>query len=157
RELNLPGGQESLQIGPGEIVPIIHNVSVAPGVRLDWGPVRLLGISRQGNVTTMVIYGEAGSPAELYFSVKGRYTLLEGSGDFQRREEEDLVQLRTRFTRSDVPSIYSFTVAGQKVRVMAVCNELVDRIWFVEKGVIAGPGYVGEVNGASVTAERPWP
>jgi len=157
RELNLPGGRESLQIEPGEIVPIIHNVPVAPGVRLDWGPVRLLGISRQENVTTMVIYGEAGSPAELYFSVKGKYTLLEGAGDFQRREEEDLVQLRTKFKESDVPSIYSFAVGGQKVRIMAVCNELADRVWFVEKGVIFGPKYVGEVIGASVAAERAWP
>ena len=159
RELNLPG-LEPLQIGPGEIVPIIHNVSVAPGVKLDWAPVRLLGISKQGNTTTMVVYGEAGSPAELYFSVKGKYTLIEGSEGFQRREDEELVQLRTMFRDSDVPSLYSFTVGGQKVQIIAVCNGLIDRIWFVEKGVIFGPTYVGDIKGwgkdLNFLGERAW-
>jgi len=159
RELNLPG-LAPLQIGAGEIVPIIHNVSIAPGIGLDWGPVRLLGISKQGNTTTMVIYGEAGSPAELYFSAKGKYALLEGVADFERREEEDVVALRTRFRDSDVPSLYSFAAGGQKVQVIAVSNELVDRIWFVEKGIIFGPRYVDEIKGRGKDlgfwGERSW-
>ncbi|HVV06184.1 MAG TPA: alpha-N-acetylglucosaminidase TIM-barrel domain-containing protein [Puia sp.] len=132
--------QGVLAIAPGEIVPVLHDVAIAPGIKLDWGPVRLLGISRQGNVTTMVIYGEAGSPAELYFSFGGR-----GQG------------IKKIFRNGDTPDVDTISVGGMIVRIMRVNDQLADRVWFVDKRVICGPAYVGEVNGSSVTAERPWP
>jgi len=133
--------QGALTIGPGEIVPVIHNVSVAPGVVLEWGPVRLLGIHRQGTFTTMVIYGGEGTPAELYFSVKGKV------GN---------VVFKDLFRGGDSASTYVFSVGGQKIRIIAMNEVLADRTWFVGKGVIVGPGYVGQMQGASFLAEQAW-
>lgn len=55
--------------------------------------------------------------------------------------------LRTKFRDSDVPVVYSFQVGDRKVRILAVNNVLVDRVWLVEKGIIFGPTYVGEIKG----------
>jgi alpha-N-acetylglucosaminidase len=135
--------QGALSMAPGDILPILHDIPVAPGIKLDWGPVRLLGLSRQGNMTTLTIYGETAGPAELYFSVVGKPVLTGADKEFWTRDGR--VSLNTRFRQSDVPSTYSFEVGGQKVRIIAACNELIDRVWLVEKGVIYGVDYVGEI------------
>ncbi|HVU59069.1 MAG TPA: alpha-N-acetylglucosaminidase TIM-barrel domain-containing protein [Puia sp.] len=136
-------GQGPLEVAPGEIVPILHNIPIAPGIRLDWGPVRLLGISRQGNMTTMVIYGEAGSPAELYFSVEGKPR-----------------ELKNLFRMSVAPNVQAFSAGGQTIRVISVSDVFIDRVWFLEKGLIYGPTYIDEINGwgkgLSFWAEKSW-
>jgi|GEM_PF-36919 len=133
--------QGPLIIGPGEIVPVIHNVYIAPGVVLEWGPVRLLGIHRQGVSTTMVIYGGEGTPAELYFSVKGKV---------------GKVVFKDLFRGGDSVSTYVFSAGGQRVRIVAVNNILADRTWFAGKDVIVGPGYVGQVEENTLVAEQAW-
>jgi alpha-N-acetylglucosaminidase len=135
--------QGPLDVSPGEILPVLHDIPIVPGIRLDWGPVRLLGISKQGNVTTLVIYGEIASPAELYFSVEGKVV----SDDKRLLIGDRKITLREGFRDLDVPSLYSFAVGGQKVRIIAVCNEKIDRVWLVDKGTIYGADYVGEIKG----------
>ncbi len=147
--------QGALSVAAGEIVPIIHDVVVAPGVILEWGPVRLLGLSRQEKTTTLVIYGQAGSPAELYFSVKGKVSPATGAERFVAGEGK--IALRALFRDIDVPDEYAFSVGGLTVRIVAVNEVLANRVWFTEKGVIAGPAYVGEVRGDQFLAERAMP
>lgn len=146
--------QGALTIAPGEIMPIIHHVAIAPGVLLEWGPVRLLGINRQGNTTTLVIYGQTGSPAELYFSVKGKVSPVTGAERFVT--SAGTIALRAFFRDSDVPDEYTFSAGGLIIRILAVNEVLADRVWFTEKGVIAGPAYAGEVQRGLFLTERAW-
>lgn len=135
--------QGALTVAPGEIVSVLHDIAIAPGIRLDWGPVRLLGISKQGNVTTMVIYGEAGSPAELYFSIGGESRVI-----------------KKIFRDSDTPDLDTISAGENTIQVIRVNSELADRVWFVEKGIIVGPAYVDEIKGwgkdLSFWGERAW-
>ena len=95
--ISAPDGTQSepVTIEAGELMPVVQNFSLAPGVKIEWAPTRVLGISRQGNITTLVIYGQVGSPAEVRFKVAG--DLKTASGDMtqaKRRELEFQDQLR---------------------------------------------------------------
>jgi beta-galactosidase len=139
--------QKPLILAPGEILPFIHDFRICPGIMLKWAPVRVLGIQKQGNTTTIVIYGDAGSPAELYFSVHSRPFVMAGAAGVLVKREA--VSYRGIFSDSMSPVVVEFTVGGQVMRVMAMNRELADRTWFVEAAghsyVVCGPAYAGDV------------
>ncbi|HTI08927.1 MAG TPA: beta-galactosidase [Puia sp.] len=155
-------GVGSVVLSPGEIFPIVYHFALDSAVTLEWAPVRVLGISRQGAITTMVIYGAPGSEAEMTFTIRGKVTILQGSGEkASKTAGEGLMTgreisghqqllLHTNFSASNRPSEYVFRAGGQKWRILAVNTSLADRTWFVESAgrnyVVCGPAYVGEVS-----------
>ncbi len=162
----LPAGGPLL-LGPGEIMPVVHDFVMDSAVKLEWAPVRILGISDQGNTTTMVIYGEPGSPAELYFRVRGKAGVLKGVAGFSVTGER--VVLQTKFSDGRIPVEYVFRAGGKKWRILVVNSQLADRTWFPEAGgkqlVVCGPAYVAELRvrsddrqreGVKLVAEFPW-
>src|SRR5258708_6918047 len=143
----------ALSLAPGEIFPVVHHFAMDSLVTLEWAPVRMLGISGQGNITTMVIYGEAGSPAELYFNVRGNAIVLKGGdarsvGAAQEAGGQQVV-LQAKFSDARTPVEYVFSVGGKKWRILAVNSRLADRTWFLESAgrhsIVCGPDYVGDM------------
>lgn len=145
-----------------DIFPIVHHFALDSTVTLEWAPVRVLGIRGQDKTTTIVIYGNAGSPAELSFSVRGKAAVLQG-GDVLTADGQR-VMLRAKFSDARTPAVYIFSVNGRKWRILAVNRQLADRTWFVEargwNDVVCGPDYVGEVRvnnrQSAMIVEKPW-
>ena len=132
-----------------------------PGVTLNVAPTRILGITQQANTTTMVIYGQAGSPAELYFNVPAGTTISAGAPALSLNGTN--LTLQTTYPAGGA-SDFSFQAGSQRVRILAVSDTLADDTWFVDVGtqnyVVCGPQYVGDAavtNGyLQLTTEIPW-
>jgi len=151
----------TMTVNPSEIMPVVAGYSVVPGVTLTVAPTRILGVTQQGATTTMVIYGQAGSPAELYFSVPTGTTISSGGPALALNGNS--ITLQTTYPSTGA-SDYSFQTGSQKVRILVVSDTLADDTWFVDVGiqnyVVVGPQYVGNAtvtNGyLQVAAETPY-
>ena len=137
-----------LTLAPREIMPVVTDTVLAPGIRLTQSTARIFGIARQGNVTTVVVYGPAGEPGELRFHAG------------QTDQVIPVTFAPDRFTESRV------TAGGaETVRVLAVPSDQADRVWFVDvpggTQVVCGPSFVGDADMATgrlrLTTEQPWP
>jgi beta-galactosidase len=152
----------NLTINPSEIVPVVTNFTLINGVTMKVAPTRILGTIQQGNTTTVVIYGQYGSPAELYFSVPSGTTITAGAGALSQDGSGNLT-LKTTFPANNVNS-YIFQTGSQKVRILAMSDSLADDTWFVDAGgnnyIISGPQYVGVANidngNLQINTETPW-
>jgi len=151
-----------LTVNAGEFVPVVTGYQMVDGVTLDVAPVRILGITQQGDTTTLVIYGQPGTPAELYFTVPTG-AVVQAGGSGLTLDASGHMTLKSVFS-AGAPSNYSFKIGSRRVRILAVSDALADKTWFVGSGVqsyvVTGPPYVGSAlteNGAlRVAAESPW-
>lgn len=151
----------SLTINPREIMPVVTGYSLLPGVTLTVAPTRILGLTQQANTTTMVIYGQAGSPAELYFNVPADTTISTGAPAFTLSGTN--LTLRTTYPIAGAAN-FSFQAGSRRMRILVVNDVLADNTWFVDVGsqnyVVIGPQYVGKAtvtNGyLQLTIEIPW-
>ena len=134
-------------LAPGEIMPVLLNVAVAPGIRLERGAVRTLGMFRQGGVTTLVVYGPAGSSTELVFRAGGKRSVVPVA------------------FRDGAPSLIPGATSGsERVRILAVSEGGVDHTWWVDAGtsgyLVYGPSLAGEARlergRLRLTTERQW-
>ena len=142
----------SIQMEAGEIVPVVLDYPLLPGVRLSLGAARILGATTQGQTTTLVIYGAPGEPGELHFHVPaGDVAVGQPAGGAGNTLTADggLVILKTVFP-ADAPRVFTFRVGTRTVRVISERADLADRTWFVpvEGGtkIVCGPDYVGEAD-----------
>jgi beta-galactosidase len=109
----------------------------------------------------MVIYGQAGSPAELYFSVPAGTTVSAGAPALSLNGTN--LTLQTTYPVSGAAN-FSFKTGSRRVRILAVSDTLADDTWFVDAGgqnyVVCGPQYVGDAtvtNGyLQLITEQPW-
>ena len=134
-----------LQLAPGEIVPIVENYPLCPGVKIVMAAARILGISRQGHDTTLVVYGPPGQPIEVHLSVAAGVM----------KDKPSVIKTKAP---SDDNALETFTYyAGPEfVRVLVMNDHLADRTWFVplqaggrntgRNAVVLGPDYVGEAS-----------
>jgi beta-galactosidase len=151
----------SLTVNRNEIMPVVTGYTVIPGVTLAVAPTRILGVTQQADTTTMVIYGQAGSPAELYFSVPAGTTISAGAPELSLTGTN--LTLQTTYPASGAAN-FSFQTGSRRVRILAVNDALADDTWFVEAGkqnyVVCGPQYVGDssvTNGhLQIVTEKPW-
>ena len=145
-----------LALQPGEIVPLLHGVQIAPGVTLDWSSARILGVTRFGHTTTLVAFGDVGRRDQLLFS--GAAIVPEGS-----RVSTSKLTIAEPYSAA-APLVRNFNVGSEQVRVLLMTREQADRTWFAgEPGhelVVTGPAYLGAVDlaGGKLTAqaESPW-
>src|SRR6202035_2045610 len=103
---------------------------------LDWSVVRILGTSKQGNTTTLVVYGEPKSAGYLKFSTTTPVNILEGKNAFTANGGSTVLNIV--FDEKD-PVVYTFKSKTQTVRVLAVSSKLADRTWFAD---VKGKNYV---------------
>jgi beta-galactosidase len=151
----------ALTVNASEIMPVVTQYPLIPGVMLSVAPTRILGITQQAGTTTMVIYGQTGSPAELYFNVPAGTTISAGAAAMSLNGTN--LTLRTTYPASGA-SNFSFQTGSQRVRILAVSDTLADDTWFVDVNtqtyVVCGPQYVG--NGMvtnsylQLITEAPW-
>lgn len=144
---------------PGEIMPVVYNTPIAPGLRLGWAPVRIFGVANQatnqsknqgtnqGAITTLVIYGPPGAPAVLDFMTETRPQILRGGDAFEVTGHG--IRLDAKFPDGP-PQEYLFAVGIHRVRILATNSRQVDQTWFVDSGattyVATGPDYAGELH-----------
>ena len=137
-----------ITLAPREIMPVVTDTTLAPGIRLTQSTARIFGVARQGNVTTVVVYGPAGEPGELRFHAG------------QTDQNIPVTFAPDRFTESRV------TAGGaETVRVLAVPSDQADRVWFVDVAggtqIVCGPSFVGDADVVGghlrLTTEQPWP
>ncbi len=140
--------QGALTLQAGDILPVVHNFALNAAVTLTWAPVKILGIQPQGNTTTIVVYGQPGTPAELYFAEKGKATIVAG-GDALTLTGST-VAFKSTFSGDNKAAEYSFAAGGKTVRILAVNTTLADRTWFIEEAgkqyVVTGPAYAAKLN-----------
>ncbi|HLK59856.1 MAG TPA: hypothetical protein VKU00_25060, partial [Chthonomonadaceae bacterium] len=140
---------------PGEILPIVKDYHLLPDVTLELGATRILGIARQGDTTTLVIYSNptlysnAGDAAYMRFRVPAEgVKILRGVNglDFDPNDKRNVI-LSSEYP-TDEPLEYLFSVGKQRIRILAMGGSLADRTWFVEQGgkqyVIWGPEYLAD-------------
>ena len=152
----------TLTLAPGEIMPVVQDFALTPDVTLRWAPTRILGIVPQGDTTTLVVYGPAGSPAELHFTVPASAHVEQGASGLTAPAPGTLA-LNTQFP-AGAPAEYTFTAGTRRVRILAVNDTLADRTWFVDAGgqsdIVVGPAFVADATagagGLRLTSERPW-
>ncbi len=151
----------SLTVNRNEIMPVVIGYTIIPGVMLDVAPTRILGVTQQGDTTTMVIYGQAGSPSELYFSVPAGTTISVGAPALSLNGTN--LTLQTTYPANGAAD-FSFQTGSRRVRILAMSDTLADDTWFVDAGkqnyVVCGPQYVGNAtvtNGyLQLITEKPW-
>ncbi len=169
------GGANYPEAGPitlnaGEIMPVIRNYPLAAGVKLTLAVGRILGITHQGRSTTLIVYGNAGEPAELHFAALGA-KLLPGFSSGLTLTSTGAV-LHTTIPAM-TPRVSVFRSGSQTVRVLAMPTTMAERTWFLNNGslIACGPDYVGGVqtlpdgtvrldterNGLGPEPAHPWP
>ena len=149
---NADGASFELALEPGEIVPLVHGVEIAPGVRLDWSSARILGTAHFGLTTTVVAFGDAGRTDKLLFSG----TAIEPAGT---KDTTYRLTIAEPYSAS-APVERNFRAGSQQVRILLLTREQADRTWFQgdpgQELVITGPSYLGAVDlqDGKLTAEK---
>ena len=127
-------------------MPLVRDFPLGHGVVLARAAARVLGITEQGDgITTLVVYGQVGTPFELHFALPNGKAVFKGQ--FANQVNED-----------------NLTAGNHRVRILAVSDTLADHTFFVEAGgrnyVVCGPAYVGDVESRGETLrlieELPW-
>lgn len=143
---------KQIDLAPGEIFHIVHNFKIAPGIKIDWSVVRILGASKQNKTTTLVVYGKAGTGGYLKFSSDDVIKPIAGIKAFTGKGKEESLNIVFNET---TPDSYVFNSKDQTIRVLAVSDKLVDDTWFIDvKGknyVVTGPQYIA---GAALVNKR---
>jgi len=127
--LSVDGMSTRLTLGPGEILPIVHDFELTDGVTLNWALARVLGISHQGNTTTMVVYGPSGSPGDIQLSAKTKPAAMPGSKPVVVKGNK--VSIHINFDENH-PLVYTFRSGTKTIRIIAVNTALADRTWFLD-------------------------
>ena len=149
-----------IKLAAGEIMPVVQDYQLTSTVKLVWAPTRIYGIIPQGNTTTLLIYGDTGTSAQLYFKTVGQVKITSGAANF--KTNDGLLGLNAIVATS--PSACSFTVGGKEIKIIVVNDQLASRSWFTEVNeqthITIGPDYaadlISENNQMSLTTERPW-
>lgn len=139
---------DEFTLAPGEIMPIVRKYALAPGVILNHAMTRILGISKQGDVTTIVTYGKAGTGGKLYFEPSDAVVPTVSAPAFSNTSRGTLVKV---FFNEQIPTVYAFKHGEQTIKIIALSTALADRTWFVEHDnrnyIITGPEYVSDISG----------
>ncbi|MDB4925846.1 beta-galactosidase [Mucilaginibacter sp.] len=149
-----------IKLAPGEIMPVVHDYQLTPQVKLAWAPTRIYGIISQENTTTILLYGDAGSSAQLYFNMPKDAKIIKGASNFKM--VDDIMSFNAKIGSS--PLAYNFEAGGQRIRIITVNNVLASHSWFAETGgqthIVIGPDYaadlIGKNNKLSLLIEHPW-
>jgi beta-galactosidase len=134
-----PSG-DTVVLEPGEIMPVVHSLVVGPVLRtgaagsgkagagsgaaalkLEGNTARILAVCRQKKMTTLLVYGKAGSSVVLNFST-GVLRFVVPNGIEPEKH-----------------------MAGPLTRVLVMNKETADRCWIIGDTIVVGPRYVGEM------------
>jgi len=142
-----------IKLAAGEIMPVIKNYDLTPHIKLAWAPTRIYAVERYEKTTRLLVYGDVGTKAQLYFTV-GKGSVNFNSSAFKLNNG----LLSFDATIAAAPTPYLFAVDGHLVRIILVSNELAARSWIDEtnNNTVIGADYLAEVTNTSATVEHPW-
>ncbi|WP_214072810.1 beta-galactosidase [Mucilaginibacter sp. dw_454] len=143
-----------IKLAAGEIMPLVQNYVIAPNIKLVWAPTRIYSVIPQGKTTTLLVYGDVGSKAQLYFTADKEEALTADSVAFGI--DNGLIEFNTVIGAK--PSSYSFIAGKQTIKIITADNDLATHSWFddANSNIIIGPDYLADATASSVTIERPW-
>ncbi|MES2809106.1 MAG: beta-galactosidase [Bacteroidota bacterium] len=152
-----------IKLQPGEIMPVVQDYQLTPSVKLVWSPTRIYNITLQGNTTTILLSGDAGTKATLYFFIMGDMANTNQKQNFWIPRGPGLITFSADVTANS-PMEYSFTAGPKRIRIVVTTDKLASRSWVADAvgqtQLIIGPDYAADLtakNGKyTLTTERPW-
>jgi beta-galactosidase len=153
----------TISLAAHEIFPLVHHFALMPGMRLEWAPVKVLAMTGEGHERTIIIDGDFGQTAQLYFATDGVAAVIKGKEGM--KVSGGRVSLKAVFPEAfGMPVQYSFRVGIDTVRILVMSRAMADRTWLPEWGgqtyIVCGPAYLGDmkVQGRhfSMITERPF-
>ena len=153
------GGKALPSAGPltldtNEIMPVVENAALAPGVQIAVAATHILGTVSQGHTTTLVLYGAPGDPGEVVFApAKGQSFALNTQKNVEpllRTTGERIAYAVTFPAQGLKLSEFKVGEQTQTVRIVAMSTDMADHTYFIDmpegnRDIICGPDYVGEV------------
>ena len=138
-----------ITLAPREILPIVNGYPLVPGVNLRLAATRILGLARQGLITTLIVYGVPGESVEVHFDAKNAIVLQQptsGKQELSVSAKHDSITLLTKFPAM-APTSSVFRVGSRRIRILTMSLDMADRTWFLQGGsvIACGPDYIGEV------------
>jgi beta-galactosidase len=156
----------TLLLDPMEIVPVLVDATLAPGVRAKLAAVRTFGLASQGATTTWIVYGKPNEKGHLDLDLDANAVLVGSTVPpaFQLQGANGMHPAIDLAFSEDGPAELLLRSGGRTLRILAETPAWIDRTWIVgEPGaqtVVTGPAYVGdyaETGGkAQFTIERPF-
>jgi beta-galactosidase len=152
-----------VKLAPGEIMPVVQDYQLTPSINLVWAPTRIYSVIPQGKTTTILISGEAGTNAKLYFFSTGTPAKTTQQKNFMIPLGPGLITFSADVD-SGKPAEYSFTTGKQRIRIVVTTDNLASRSWFAEANgqthLIIGSDYAGDLTAKkgklNLVTERPW-
>ncbi|BCM94212.1 beta-galactosidase [Abditibacteriota bacterium] len=153
----------SMQLERGETLGLVRDFALDGTFKIADSAARILGFARQGNLTTVVIYGGVGQGGRMKFSVSGTQKATANSTAWTGTGNGQDWTLNAPFPASGVIE-QTLTAGKNKLRVLVMNTDAADKTWFVDTkngtSVISGASYIGDVtvngNRVSLTSEEPW-
>jgi beta-galactosidase len=157
-----------IKLASHEMVPLVLQTPISPEVTIDEADTRILGVVQQGNITTLVTYGEAGDTNRLSLGFKSAPQGASASSD------GTAFKVDSKSVTSPIINItFSAEGVGQFVwkwgsktfRLLAMSKETADKTWFVDstagKQIVIGASYLGEFTldksgTPQMTIDTPW-
>jgi beta-galactosidase len=142
-----------LKLAAGEIMPVVQNYAITQQIKLAWAPARIYTVLSYGKTTSILIYGDAGSTAQLFFSIdKGPASF--NSSAFKLNNG----LLAFDATIEAKPSSYLFAVNGHLVRIILINNALAARSWLddANNNIIIGADYLADATATHAIVENTW-
>ena len=145
----------------GEIMPVVQDFQLNSEVKLIWAPARIYSIIPQGNTTTLLIYGNAGSSTRLYFSISKKIKIIKGL--LNLKISGDILSFDSVISATS-PLEYSFETGNHRIRIIVVNDKMASHSWFAEAGgqndIIIGPAYVAGLTNSNsqvnLVTEQAW-
>ncbi len=137
----------TMKLAAGEIVGLPVQVPLAAGLTLAEADTRILGIVPQGNLTTIVCFGDAGDTGKIMFGTPtpGIGTAV-NDAHFQLDTEANPA-LTFTFPEQGVGE-ESLNFGATKLRVLVMNKATADLTWFVDtaagRQIVIGAPYLGE-------------
>jgi len=126
-----------------EIVPIVENYALTNWLTIKEADGRIFGALPQGNITTLVHYGDPGDTVRTQFQLtNGTVTSADPAFAVSGTNVTFTAPVVDGTTAS-----YQLTSGTNQLRVLVESKSVVDRTWFVDTSgsnyVVSGPDYVG--------------
>lgn len=138
----------TLTVAAGEVIGLVRDFPLNDKLKIDASETRILGIAQQGDTTTVVAYGPAGTTGRINFSSAG------GDSPLPSGKDHDSVQF-------DFPAGQpKFQEVTKNVRILFMSEEMADDTYFIEAkngtSIVTGASYVGDFETpARLTMETP--
>lgn len=142
------GAGGSIHIPALEMCHVVLDAPIVPDgkIKIVEGVTNILGIARNGDTTTLIVFGQPGDTGKLTLDVGG--TVKTVDVDYSATMPAETIE----------------KTGGETLRILSMSRQLSDRSWIVgapgKEYVVVGPEYVGDfemkAGTPSMTIERPY-